>query len=238
MNNQLRILAALTLLIITGAIGLLIYFYLKSPNVITDSWGGPSEFGQFGDMIGGILNPIFGFFTILLLLHTANLQHKNMQREKNIRNFESTIKLLAVSKKKFEDMLDKNELHDSFSNDYFSLKNAKVFYGDNEKRRERIQQLSSDTKNMLNKRHPKDIDNDNEMFLHTVRISQRMVIKHYYKLLELEDFEYAKSDIAIELYEFIWQNSRYNLLTDNERSTSFRISGLYTEIHNDLFEKV
>lgn len=47
-----------------------IYFgaYLKFPP------GGPSSWGDFGDFIGGLMNPVVGIVTIFLLVHTLNSQ--------------------------------------------------------------------------------------------------------------------------------------------------------------------
>lgn len=53
----------------------LIAVYLNSDHMEMTKLGNQEKFGQFGDYVGGILNPIFGFITVLLLIHTANL-HK------------------------------------------------------------------------------------------------------------------------------------------------------------------
>jgi hypothetical protein len=74
--------------LITIPLILLLYFYLSSPNVITtgdNRWGGPEQFGQFGDMLGGVLNPILSFVTVVILIYNLQMQIKlnEEQRAKN-----------------------------------------------------------------------------------------------------------------------------------------------------------
>ncbi|PHS73195.1 MAG: hypothetical protein COB22_02725 [Cycloclasticus sp.] len=49
--------------------------------------GGTAAFGAFGDYIGGILNPILGFATVILLIYSIRIQMKELR--------ESTIALKA-----------------------------------------------------------------------------------------------------------------------------------------------
>ena len=42
-------------------VAMLLMQYLESPEINSNEFGGAEQFGQFGDYIGGILNPIFGF---------------------------------------------------------------------------------------------------------------------------------------------------------------------------------
>lgn len=77
-NRVTFILAAISI------IGFLIATYLRSPDVDMGVVGNRESFGLFGDYIGGILNPIFGFITVLLLLSTLRLQSKESDRLRNI----------------------------------------------------------------------------------------------------------------------------------------------------------
>jgi hypothetical protein len=77
-NRATFILAAFSVL------GVLIATYLNSPEVDIGVVGNRESFGQFGDYIGGILNPIFGFITVLLLLSTLKLQGRESDRLRNI----------------------------------------------------------------------------------------------------------------------------------------------------------
>ena len=71
-SSKKPILAAL--LSATGLITLLLAFYLSSEKVDPKKLGEPQHFGQFGDYIGGILNPIFGLSTICLLIWSIQIQ--------------------------------------------------------------------------------------------------------------------------------------------------------------------
>ena len=53
------------------------YFYKKD---ITQS---PEIWGQFGDYMGGVINPIFGFISVVLLIYTIRQQQEalSLQRE-------------------------------------------------------------------------------------------------------------------------------------------------------------
>jgi uncharacterized membrane protein len=42
--------------------------------------GDPSNWGALGDYVGGILNPVFGFVTIIILLYTVVLQAKELNK--------------------------------------------------------------------------------------------------------------------------------------------------------------
>ena len=39
----------------------------------------PQVWGTFGDYIGGVLNPFFSFLTLISLLYTINLQHRQLE---------------------------------------------------------------------------------------------------------------------------------------------------------------
>lgn len=85
-------------LAITIIVVAVIYFYLTSPNVDAGNWGGPEEFGQFGDMLGGILNPVFGFLTVILLIRTFKLESSKTSLERKLKNKEELLKLLDQAK--------------------------------------------------------------------------------------------------------------------------------------------
>lgn len=87
--------AALLFILPVAGLSLLMMAYFHSPNVKIVEWGGPEQFGQFGDMIGGILNPILGFMTIILLIRTLTEQrnaNKLFKRAELISSNKSDIK--------------------------------------------------------------------------------------------------------------------------------------------------
>lgn len=62
-------------------IGILVFFYRSSSLLDNSTLGNTEKFGQLGDYIGGLLNPIFGFITVLLLIHSLKTEraHKRSQ---------------------------------------------------------------------------------------------------------------------------------------------------------------
>lgn len=64
-------LVALFLLVV--AFGYYFYNFHGSLSPAHDKWG------QFGDFIGGVLNPLFGFLAFILLLSTLHLQNRELQ---------------------------------------------------------------------------------------------------------------------------------------------------------------
>lgn len=69
--------------LIGGVIFLMVVAYLYSPNIDRFTLGGPEEFGQFGDYVGGILNPIIGLITVILVYKTFNSQ-KSIERNSSL----------------------------------------------------------------------------------------------------------------------------------------------------------
>lgn len=88
------------LLLAALGLGWLICLYLRSPLVIHQEWGGPEQFGQFGDMIGGILNPILTFITICILIYNSYTQDKSNKHERN--KYETMLIDKIIDEKKHE----------------------------------------------------------------------------------------------------------------------------------------
>ncbi len=81
--------------VVGAALALMVLVYLHGNATIEDELGGPTQFGQFGDYIGGVLNPIFGFLTVLLLIGTAQHSRKELnlaRQEYNRRQIEDSLK--------------------------------------------------------------------------------------------------------------------------------------------------
>ena len=59
----------IVILVILGiALAVMIRLYHLGEGTLSTEFGGPDAFGQFGDYVGGLLNPIFGFLTVCLLI--------------------------------------------------------------------------------------------------------------------------------------------------------------------------
>lgn len=98
---------ALAIICISVVIGIMTSVYLQGEATIDDKLGGPTQFGQFGDYIGGVLNPILGFITILLLLHAASLNKKQLDIGKDEYNRKQLEDALRVAHKNYEEILER-----------------------------------------------------------------------------------------------------------------------------------
>lgn len=107
--SLLTLIGSISIAIVTIAI---LCLYLTSPNVDSGTRGGPEEFGQFGDMLGGTLNPILSFITIILLIHSLKEQrsaNELFQRAEHIAVNKSEIKDgLETYNKELNEILDED----------------------------------------------------------------------------------------------------------------------------------
>jgi hypothetical protein len=80
------------------------------------------DWGAFGDFFGGILNPVFGFFSMILIIFTITQQQKSLeQTSKQIKlSFEEMTKSVAaqekqaeLSEKQLNELMKKSALDDS-----------------------------------------------------------------------------------------------------------------------------
>lgn len=85
---------------------ILILIYRSSKNIDTTEFGSAESFGQFGDYVGGLLNPVFGFFTVWLLVRSLKYQNKDFELTKRTATSESIQKLIATLEIDFEKYLD------------------------------------------------------------------------------------------------------------------------------------
>ncbi|WP_339344186.1 hypothetical protein [uncultured Alcanivorax sp.] len=133
--------------IVYGAVGifvvvLLAYIWRFSGGDI----GGPTEWAQFGDYMGGVINPILGFITVYLLLHSLNFQstevqltRDEMQRGNDIYESQREMQLRASLREQlfahykeclalFEDAMstDVLKLNAPYSSDYSGLTSADI----------------------------------------------------------------------------------------------------------------
>jgi len=61
------------------AIGIMIVIATYVYQFQNNSLGGTASFGAFGDYIGGLLNPILGFATVMLLIFSIRIQMKELR---------------------------------------------------------------------------------------------------------------------------------------------------------------
>lgn len=75
----------------------------------------PADWGTFGDYVGGILNPVLSFISIILLIQSLNLQNEaNAALRSELKNTEQTEKLKSFSTLFFHMIASQKDLFDSF----------------------------------------------------------------------------------------------------------------------------
>lgn len=95
---------------------ILILIYRSSNSIEVSALGNAEKFGQFGDYLGGVLNPIFGFFTVLLLISSLRVQSKELTHSKIVTNAERVERLLESQKSAFKALISKTSFRCGMSN--------------------------------------------------------------------------------------------------------------------------
>lgn len=119
MNKKNFIILAIIVLVVVIAV--FSFYFLKFPNAINN---GKSDWGVFGDFVGGTLNPLLSFFGFLALLYTVLIQHEQLK----IGKFENIFfTLFDLHKCVLADVLQSNKLQQE-TYDIWNLKldHAKV----------------------------------------------------------------------------------------------------------------
>jgi len=82
----------LVLIVLGGSV---VFYLIHFPNGLSDK---QSVWGQFGDFVGGLVNPIIGFFTIWLLAVSLRQNHKALsQANEALRQARSELELTRVA---------------------------------------------------------------------------------------------------------------------------------------------
>lgn len=71
-----------------------------------DEFGSQEVFGQFGDFIGGVLNPIFSFITICLLIVSLAMQRKELNKVVEELELAREVHISSVNMKHYEYLLE------------------------------------------------------------------------------------------------------------------------------------
>lgn len=86
----------------------------------------PEEWGQLGDYVGGMLNPIFGFISVVLLIKSLTLQNEaNENLRDELKENKKTEKLRSFENLFFNMINSQKELFNSFEIEFIS--NGKSF---------------------------------------------------------------------------------------------------------------
>ncbi len=102
--------------VVFGAPGVALLLFIIAAGTYVNTFGGklspdPGRWGQFGDYIGGVLNPVFGFLSLVAILSTLVLQ----SRELSLSTMELA-KSADALRKQNEALLQQN-----FENTFFQL---------------------------------------------------------------------------------------------------------------------
>lgn len=103
------------------AVVLLLYFFQFSINLGFGVSGNPEVWGQLGDYVGGILNPLLSFISIVLLIKSLTLQQDaNLGLRAEIRNTRKTERLRSFETQLFNMISAQQSYFDNFKVDLSS----------------------------------------------------------------------------------------------------------------------
>ncbi|HCS65151.1 MAG TPA: hypothetical protein DIW64_14380 [Cellvibrio sp.] len=204
-----------------AVVAFLISQYLYSPTIESGKLGGPEEFGQFGDYIGGILNPVFGFLTVILLLQSLSVQHNDLNHNQTLRRLESLTILLQDSIIAFDEKMDSEVLEDeqgkfSYRSAFFSTAD-----GFNQKRFENTRNCAEEilNGNMLGRENLFISYHIQEL----ISLCNKVISTHAH-IIQLEEFPFIRSIQSDSLISFTDRAHHYRLITEK---TAINISNGY-----------
>lgn len=114
MINRYIVFAALIIVIVAASY--FINFYLVLGYTISSD---SALWAQLGDYLGGVLNPLLSFITIVLLIKSLNLQNEaNVSLREELKNAERSEKLKSVESLYFNMIDSQKRLFDSFRLDF------------------------------------------------------------------------------------------------------------------------
>lgn len=171
------------------------FYYSKLPSFISEK--GTIQLNEFGDFVGGTLNPILSFLGFMALLYTISIQRKQINDDKKDREkqqFESTFFALLNVHNQILDGLLKDKLVVSINN-------------------EQPQKISSNLQNLITE----TLSIYKDVKVASLEIAQKNLTDknhlcgHYFRIL-------------YELLKFIENNSSW--LAENEKMYSNLVKGL------------
>lgn len=204
--------------------------YATSPSVDVFTRGGPAEFGQFGDMIGGLLNPIFGFITVVLLLRSLKVQNYDLENARIMRDLETLTRTLNDGKERFRHLMDLERLKDEAGHfSYYSMfvdiqsghsiERYKIFTA-------HADAIVEDIKNTGNTQRPYF------PIIDLVSVSN-MIIATYAEIIHVEDYKFMRSIHASELLRFVYEARNYHLISAQNFSELNDFYSKYLPKHAD-----
>ncbi|WP_331352554.1 hypothetical protein [Cellvibrio sp. UBA7671] len=206
-------LIATSALIIINAIYWLIHFYLKSSNVLDEQLGGPAEFGQFGDMIGGILNPVFGFITTIVVLYTLYLELESSKNNELVRQRNELHDYLIKALKQYDEEVNKKQFNNQSFLDRYTINNLfnPEMLGEYEQAF-----FLLDKYNKNHKPIPPTESNPIIRPLGRIQLKQEYIIRAYVSLIKIHDIGIIKAGLAMELLGWIKTQREHRILSGDE----------------------
>lgn len=87
------------LALVIAVISLMTKYYINADYVDYSELGTPAQFGQLGDYFGGMLNPVFGFLTVILLL-------TSIKEQRNANNLFQRAEHISINKSEIKEGID------------------------------------------------------------------------------------------------------------------------------------
>ncbi|UWF51102.1 hypothetical protein NYP20_09115 [Pseudomonas sp. N3-W] len=110
MKTNRYIFIAITLIAIV-CLSYVLNFYVKLSYVISDE---PEAWGQLGDFVGGLINPILSFMSLLFIIKSLSLQNEaNIGLREEVKNTRKTEKLRSFETQLFHMIASQRELFSS-----------------------------------------------------------------------------------------------------------------------------
>lgn len=211
------------LFLVVSGIAIMSLFYINAKNVDYPDLGTPAQFGQLGDYFGGLLNPIFGFITIILLLQAAKQKNTDMDRQKNVRDLASLNRLAEKNKKHileysqnevfFVDGSRPYSFHQLYSR--ISDESPKEITEIKAKVQAWVDSITlGDFEKHIGKKEEYDF---NLQPIKTLFLEQQRLIKTYRKIIETEELDYVKADLASELVDHVYTFPHFLLVSIKEK---------------------
>jgi hypothetical protein len=119
-NNLLNILLAISTLAIFFIIVVFCFYFFRFSNWHLIPSGSQEVWGQFGDFIGGTLNPLLSFFGLIALLVTIALQSKELElSRKELKLTRKELKKSAAAQNEIKN----TQIRQKFESTFFALLN-------------------------------------------------------------------------------------------------------------------
>lgn len=213
--------------------GFLIATYWSASDVNIFVTGNAESFGQFGDYIGGIINPIFGFITVIILLVSMHKNDKNEEEDR--KNLAESNRLKTLDRLTYSIKKTKKSLTQSIKNNplLFRHDGKHISYDDfcklNDSTLENQFEIMTLGSQILSDYVHKKIEIENHpdikkyayhkknlVTASNLKLKLEYVILLYIEKIKLENSPLLKKALSIELTDLLIKMSTFYLITTEE----------------------